>query len=543
MTFRVKYGIYRDFLLYILIIAAIFPAFAFRDFTLDNELRYMSIADEALRNGDFFTFTNHGLAYADKPPLYIWLVMLGKLIFGTHSMVFMGIFSMIPALVILFVMDRWVKNLVSENDRFIGKMMLITSGYFLGSAMVMRMDMLMCMFIVLSLYTFFRIYSGEERAKDKYMFGVYVFMAIFSKGPIGILVPLLSTVVFLIIKGDIKTIGRYWGWRTLSILISCCGIWFLGVFAEGGSEYLNNLVFNQTVNRAVDSFHHKEPFYYYMEAIWYSLAPWSFLYLGVLLVGLKDKLMKTDLEKFFVIIAVTTFVVLSMVSSKIQIYMLPAFPFFAYIAVLWLPRYKSKKWVLPLVGIPAFLFSLVLPGVVVAGAFLGLSGSMPVLKNFFVISASLVLSATGIYSLILMFSIVHRGDRLNRAITAIAYGMLSAIFLFSFAIPKLNPYIGMGNLCKQAKEQAEQRGVKHYYYYNIKRFENTDVYLGSLPEEIKEGGLKKENTRDAEQPATTIQYPAILFFRDKDLQKEPKLSDYISGKEKYRVGDYYFVIL
>jgi len=139
--------------------------------------------------------------------------------------------------------------------------------------------MLMCMFIVLSLYTFFRIYSGEGRPRDKYLFGLYVFMAIFSKGPIGILVPLLSTVVFLIVKGEIKTIGRYWGWRTLSILLVCSGLWFLGVYAEGGSVYLNNLLFNQTVNRAVDSFHHKEPFYYYLKVIWYSLAPWSFLYI------------------------------------------------------------------------------------------------------------------------------------------------------------------------------------------------------------------------------------------------------------------------
>ncbi len=321
--------------------------FAFRDFTLNNELRYMSIADEALSNGDIFTFTNHGLDYADKPPLYLWIVMLGKVLFGTHSMLFIGIFSFIPALVVLYTMNKWVKSILPAGARLDGQLMLITSGYFIGSALVMRMDMLMCMFIVLSLYTFFRIYNGDDKPALKYLFGFYVFMAIFSKGPIGIMVPLLSTILFLIVKKDIKTIGKYWGWRTLSVLIICSGLWFTGVYIEGGNVYLNNLLFNQTVNRAVDSFHHKEPFYYYFKVIWYSLAPWSFLFIGVLIAGfitrVKNRLMETDLEKFFVVIAVSTFAVLSMVSAKIEIYLLPAFPFFAYIALLWLPKFESKS--------------------------------------------------------------------------------------------------------------------------------------------------------------------------------------------------------
>lgn len=305
---------------FLLFILAVIPMFVFRDFTRNNELRYMSIADEALRNGNFFTFTNHGINYADKPPLYLWIVMLGKTLFGTHSMLFLAMFSYIPALVLIYVMGKWVGKIVPEKSRLAGEIMLLTSVFFIGSAVVLRMDMLMCMFIVLSLYTFFRIYSGEAKKRDSWLFPLYVFMAIFSKGPIGILVPLVSTILFLIVKKDIKSIGRYWGFKTLGVLIGLCAVWFTGVFLEGGPEYLNNLLFNQTINRAVDSFHHKEPFFYYMIAIWYSLAPWAFLMIGVLVAGLIKKVSSTDLEKFFLVIALSTFTVLSLVSSKIQVY-------------------------------------------------------------------------------------------------------------------------------------------------------------------------------------------------------------------------------
>ena len=58
---------------YVLLLAFLVPVVLLRDFTPNNELKYLSIADEALRDGHLFTFYNHGEVYADKPPLYFWL--------------------------------------------------------------------------------------------------------------------------------------------------------------------------------------------------------------------------------------------------------------------------------------------------------------------------------------------------------------------------------------------------------------------------------------------------------------------------------------
>ena len=40
-----------------------------RDCTPANELRYLSIANEAIENGSFFEFTNNAIHNADKPPI------------------------------------------------------------------------------------------------------------------------------------------------------------------------------------------------------------------------------------------------------------------------------------------------------------------------------------------------------------------------------------------------------------------------------------------------------------------------------------------
>ena len=82
---------------YLIVLAALLPVLLLRDYTPSNELRYLSIVDEALREGSFFAFTNQGIPYADKPPLYFWAIMLGRWLFGGHCMAFLSLFSLIPA--------------------------------------------------------------------------------------------------------------------------------------------------------------------------------------------------------------------------------------------------------------------------------------------------------------------------------------------------------------------------------------------------------------------------------------------------------------
>lgn len=332
-----------------------------RDFTPNNELRYLSIVDEALVNGDVFTFTNQGEIYADKPPLYFWLMMLGKVLLNGHRMWFLSMLSFIPAMITLLTITKWMRMSKTEKEisqnrenENVATLMLMTSGLFIGLTIFVRMDMLMVMFITLSLYTFYKIYKGENHPCDTYLFPIYVFLAIFSKGPVGILIPLVSTTLFLIYRKKIKTFNRYWGWKSFLIILAGSAVWFTGVYLEGGSEYLNNLLVHQTVGRGINSFHHKAPFYYYAITIWYSLAPWSLLAIGLLAVGIYKRKIKIEIDLFFAIIILSTFGFLSLISSKIEVYLLPALPFSIFISALLLKQFNiQNKWIKASVAIPA----------------------------------------------------------------------------------------------------------------------------------------------------------------------------------------------
>ena len=464
------------------VLLALLPIMIFRDFTPDNELRYLSITDEALRNHNFFAFYNHGIPYADKPPLYFWFLMLCRWIAGQHYMWLYALGSLIPAFGVIAVMEKWTirwgnsadvdKAAASHSfafDRNTARLMLMTSAYFLGASIILRMDMLMCLFIILSLYTFWKMYVHDDRKRDRWLFPVYLFLALFTKGPLGILIPLCSIIVFLALKKKIRLFPKFWDWRAWGVLIGLCVAWFLAVFADGGKEYLDNLLFHQTIDRAVDSFHHKRPFYYYLIAMWYILAPWSLYVIGSIIADLRKASNLPGLQQFFITVSLTTLVLLSCISSKLQIYFLPAVPFMVYSAVMSLPKYKDCLPAKLALEFPLVVFVLVLPAVGAMEYFGLIDVAMPVL----VYSAAAILTGGGIYGL---FMLKRKGVYV--AVKTAAVVLLVALFVVDFALPDFNSDMGYGAVCAKAKEISIEKNIDKIYTWRIKRSENMDVYLG-----------------------------------------------------------------
>ena len=468
--------------LYIAFCLALVPVLLLRDFTPANELRYLSIADEALRNHTFFTFYNHGVPYADKPPLYLWILMLLRWLLGGHHMWAIGLVSVIPALVTVGVMDGWAGKALQGKGRFSAELMLLTSAFFLGAAVTVRMDMLMCMFIVLALRSFWSIYtrSGNYR-RARWMFALYVFLALFTKGPLGVLVPLCATVVFLVVRRQPWRILDVWGWRTWTVLLAGCVLWFGAVYAEGGNAYLDNLLFHQTVDRAVNAFHHKRPFHYYLVCMWYCVAPWSVLAVLSVVVALCRGVRRCgDLQMFFAVTSASTIVLLSCISSKLQIYMLPAIPFMAYSAALFWSQSSGKWYAKAALGVPAAMLCVALVSVECA---VNIAPAAKVIGTLPVYAASAVLSVSGFVALWRLF-----GKRPDGAVCGIGAGLLVAVFVGSFALLRLNGKLGYGELCKTVAEVSRRTGINNIAAYHVKNAEDMDVYLGRSVKEVGNAG-------------------------------------------------------
>jgi len=457
-------------LIYLFVGIALLPVLFLRDYTPGNELRYLSIADEALRQGTFFAFTNQGMLYADKPPLYFWLIMLAKGLLGRHTMWLLALFSLIPAWVVVRTMNRWAGQEICKEYQLAATWMLLSCGLFLGTALFLRPDMLMCMFIVLSLYTFYRMLKQEgDFRRNAWLFPVYILLGILSKGPVALLIPLASTFFFLLWTHRIRTFRQYWGWKTWGVLLGGCALWLGCVYWEGGSGYLYNLLFHQTLDRAVNAFHHKEPFWYYATTIWYAMQPWTLLVIGTVAVALYKRLYHSELQKFFLTVLVVTFVLLSCISSKIEVYLLPAYPFFIYLAVMSLSRFRWNHWLAFSVALPALAFIFSVPLLFWLGGLV----STQFLNQGALYVATGILAMTGLCSL---YDLYH-WKALEKAIGKMAFGLFCALFAGGFALPQLNTKWGYARLCREATDMAKEHSLTEFVVYEIHRAENMDVFL------------------------------------------------------------------
>ena len=511
----------KSYRVFIFVFLALLPVLFLRDYTPGNELRYLSIADEAIKNGSWITFSNHGEPYADKPPLYFWIIMAGKWLLGEHCMWFLSLFSLIPAFIIVSVMNRWVAGEVDKKYLLTGELLMLSCGLFVGLSLILRMDMLMCMFIVLSLYTFHKMMYNEGNMRfNTLLFPIYIFLAVFTKGPIGILIPLFSTITFLWLTGRIRSIGRYWGWKTWGILFIGCLLWFGAVYWEGGKEYLNNLLFHQTIDRAVDSFHHKAPFYYYFVSIWYSLFPWSLLLVGVITVAVCKEMIHTELQKFFFVVIVVTFLLLSLISSKIEVYMLPAFPFIVYLTIMFLPNFSWNRWLALSISIPSAVFACFLPVFMVL---------VQQNSSIYYLNTQLFYIAASILTLSVLYSvyILYKRKQINISIRVLFCGLFCSVFVGGWRLSDINAEIGYRELCAKGVEVAQKYNLEEYYVWGLYRPENMDVYLHKSiqvvsPDEFVDSGKYKG-----------------VFMLPAD-----KLEEFPSSKiNVYRVGHYAVVVM
>ena len=446
-----------------------------------------------------------------------------KWITGKHYMWLLSLVSLVPALGILHVMDKWTREEMGGECRNLARIMTVTSGLYLVCALTIRMDMLLTFFIVMVLREAWKIMQGTERSKlysNRLLFSLYIFLAVFTKGPFGILIPLCSIAVYVFLvskrKSKPKLFFRIWNWQVWSVLILLFIAWFAATYAEGRGSYLHNLLFHQTIGRAVNSFHHNNPFYYYAICIWYSLAPWSLFVIGIFVAALRKKVVKTDLQKFIMTIATTTFVLLSCISSKLQIYMLPSVPFFTYSAAMFMPRFRESPWLKIVLVIPAFILSLALPAIYIFSTF----GNVSYLSSGMIYASATVLTLTGVYSL---YS--FRKKTIPSIIEHIGAGILISVFVAAFAFPEINKEIGYRDVCKEALRVSKEYGITDFKTWRVGRAENMDVYLKRQIKVIPKDEIPPKETGDR----------CVNITQSKD-------ADYFQSQQKEIIGQYAVIL-
>lgn len=313
----------------------IVPLLALRPLWPMIETRYVSVAWEMWLRHDFLVPYLNGAPYSHKPPLLFWAIQAGWGLFGVNSWwprVVPSLFAFGTCIITL----RIGRLLWPDQKEEIGSFLpFILFGSLLWTFYMtfVMFDLLVAFSAALGMYGLVHAVM-RQRTIGFLLFGLGLGLGILSKGPV-IMVFLLPVALAgpWVFQG--KTGQR---WR----------IWYLGVFASfllgalialgwavpaaysGGEAYAQALFWKQTANRIVESFAHRQPWWWYLPLVPLLLFPWPWL------PGLWREVRGLDFRDYGVRLCLAWFilplVVLSMISGKQVHYLLPLFPAFGLLA-------------------------------------------------------------------------------------------------------------------------------------------------------------------------------------------------------------------
>lgn len=332
----IKYGhhisyknVFKIFLIYLIIFI---PILLVRYPDIRNELKYFVVADNLLETKNFFILKYFSELYPDKPPLFFWLLGFLKKYCGNLFMpaaVFLG--SVLPSFLITIFSYSLFAKIRDEKSGFFIAISLCTVPFFMGISLVLRMDMLMSFFIFMTLYNFFSLYYNfiPKNLKNILFMYFYIFLGIFTKGPAGIVVPLITIFVFLLLENKLNFLKKIYLGRGIIFILILIGIWqYFILKSPQGKEYLMLILGQETIGRIVKAKTHVKPFYYYFEMIPILLYPYGIFFIGSFIYYIKKIRFYKEwdiLEKIGFSWTVVPLLAFSCASGKLDIYLLPLF--------------------------------------------------------------------------------------------------------------------------------------------------------------------------------------------------------------------------
>jgi 4-amino-4-deoxy-L-arabinose transferase-like glycosyltransferase len=330
-----------------------------------DEINFAESAREMIVTGNYHRVQINFQPFWEKPPLFFWLQVGAMKMFGVNEFAarFPNAIFGIITLITFFLIGKKYK---SPRFGFIWAISYLGSflpHLYFKSGII---DPVFNYFIFLSIYFMYLDISGDV-LKNKYVYpslaGLFIGLATLTKGPVGLLVFLISFFVYFLFTRfknfpNIKKILLFIFFFTL-----ICLLWF-------GEEIINNgfWFLKEFLSYQVDLFlhpvaSHGEPFYYHFVVVFIGCFPISIIALPILF-GEKAEI-KKDFLRLMKILFWTVMILFSITTTKIVhysslTYMPLAFMAASYIDVLIVNQQKMKIPLLILIAFMGFIFSFLL---------------------------------------------------------------------------------------------------------------------------------------------------------------------------------------
>lgn len=245
---------------------------------LPEEGRYVGVAWEMIRSGDWIVPTEDGLPFFHKPPLFYWITALSMKLFGVHAAA-ARLAPLLGASVGAFGLHRFIARRASETLACATTLVLVTMPFFFAGAQFANLDMLVAACIALTIVAAadaaFALQRGEPHARAVVLAWGCAALGVLAKGLIGLVLPGLVIVVWLVATRQGKTILRLLAPSGIAVFALIAAPWFIAV-QQQYPDFARYFFIHQHFERfAAGGFNNAEPWWFLIVALLALTLPWS----------------------------------------------------------------------------------------------------------------------------------------------------------------------------------------------------------------------------------------------------------------------------
>jgi hypothetical protein len=317
-----------DRIIIILVSALLFIPFIGSVHLFDwDEINFAEASREMILSGDYAHVQINYETFWEKPPFFFWLQVLCMKVFGVNEFAarLPNALTGIATMLTLYAMGRKL-----ENRKFAWIWMLTYAGsvlphFYFRTGII---DPVFNLFIFVSVWFIYRLAQlsaeHEEQSKERLKFaalaGFFAGMAVLTKGPVGLLIVLLSVGVYMVVvrKFLALTIKEWFFFFLLVATVSVA--WFGYELVTNGPFFLKEFIVYQIRLFQTQDAGHGGPFYYHALIILFGCFPMSYF----AFLGFKNNTDDTEARKqmrlWSIIAFAVVLVLFSIVKTKIVHY-------------------------------------------------------------------------------------------------------------------------------------------------------------------------------------------------------------------------------
>ncbi|MGB3467795.1 MAG: glycosyltransferase family 39 protein [Cyclobacteriaceae bacterium] len=308
-----------------------------------DEVKNAHCAYEMMESDNLIVPTFNGSLRTDKPPLHYYFMIAAYKLFGYGPFAarfFSAVFGILT-ICLTFIVSR---KYMTERAAKVTAVTLLASIGFAFQFHLATPDAYLVFFIAAALFSFFHFF---QTGKKLFLYLSYVAMglAMMTKGPVGIILPVISIFFFLIAKKKLKRkmLRSLKVWQGALLILVINLPWYLAVYVMTDGEWTDQFFFYHNYGRYTSSeIGHSSAFFLPTLFILAWALPFSAFLIQSLHKPFKYRL--NDLAILSLVTFTVTIVFFSLSSNKLIHYVSPTIPFVAVMTGNFLGSVNSGNW-------------------------------------------------------------------------------------------------------------------------------------------------------------------------------------------------------